>query len=124
VPDPLIPLARSLQASAREVLDRGLTPEVLQHWTDAWTQSTKEREALGDVESAEALALAGAVLGDRGTALTALAPLKSEWLAQYLDALWQLVNRAEEPEWTAPGSLEAVTSGKVGAHGIQEAASR
>jgi hypothetical protein len=26
--------------------------------------------------------------------------------------------------WTAPGSLEAVTSGKVGAHGIQEAASR
>ena len=27
-------------------------------------------------------------------------------------------------QWTAPGSLEAVTSGKVGAHGIQEAASR
>jgi hypothetical protein len=27
-------------------------------------------------------------------------------------------------EWTAPGSLEAVTSGEVGAHGIQEAASR
>jgi transcriptional regulator with XRE-family HTH domain len=26
--------------------------------------------------------------------------------------------------WTAPGSLEAVTSGKVGAHGIQEGASR
>jgi hypothetical protein len=26
--------------------------------------------------------------------------------------------------WTAPGSLEAVTSGKVGAHGIKETASR
>jgi hypothetical protein len=26
--------------------------------------------------------------------------------------------------WTAPGSLEAVTSGKVGVHGVQEAASR
>ena len=26
--------------------------------------------------------------------------------------------------WTAPGSLEAVISGKVGVHGIQEAASR
>jgi hypothetical protein len=25
--------------------------------------------------------------------------------------------------WTAPGSLEAVISGKVGVHGIQEAAS-
>jgi hypothetical protein len=27
-------------------------------------------------------------------------------------------------DWTASGSLEAVTSGKVGVHGIQEAASR
>ena len=26
--------------------------------------------------------------------------------------------------WTAPGSLEAVTSGKVGVHGVQKAASR
>ena len=34
-----------------------------------------------------------------------------------------LIRRSREL-WTAPGSLEAVTSGKVGAHGIQEAASR
>jgi len=37
-----------------------------------------------------------------------------------------LVGGSEEYgyQWSAPGSLEAVTSGKVGAHGIQEAASR
>jgi hypothetical protein len=35
---------------------------------------------------------------------------------------WQ--HAANTAQWSAPGSLEAVTSGKVGAHGIQEAASR
>src|SRR6266568_1862704 len=38
----------------------------------------------------------------------------------YDQAVFQFANGI----WTAPGSLEAVTSGKVGAHGIQEAASR
>lgn len=98
VPDVLVPLACSLQATAREVLDRGLTPKALQRWTDTWTSAAREREALGDADSAEALALTGAVLGDRGTALTGFAPLKSEWLAQYLETLWQLVNQAEEPK--------------------------
>ncbi len=111
VPEPLVSLARSLQATARNVLDRGLTPTALQRWTDAWTNSVKEREALGDAESAEALALAGAVLGDRGTALTGLAPLKSEWLAQYLDALWKLVIEAEEPKTDAePGDAVATAT--------------
>jgi hypothetical protein len=111
VPEPLIDLARALQATAREVLDRGLTPNVLQRWTDIWTNLIKEREALGDAENAEALALAGAVLGDRGTALTGLAPLKSEWLAQYLEALWALVNQAEEPKTDAePGDAVAAAT--------------
>jgi hypothetical protein len=111
VPEPLVPLARSLQATAREVLDRGLTPAALQRWTDTWTNSTRERETFGDAESAEALALAGAVLGDRGTALTGLAPLKSEWLAQYLEALWKLVNQAEEPRTDAePGDAVATAT--------------
>jgi hypothetical protein len=37
---------------------------------------------------------------------------------------WLQQHYGELEFWTAPGSLEAVTSGKVGAHGIQEAASR
>jgi hypothetical protein len=35
-----------------------------------------------------------------------------------------MAGSGETDSWTAPGSLEAVTSGKVGVHGIQEAASR
>jgi hypothetical protein len=104
VPEVLAPLARALQATAREALDRGLTPTALQRWTDTWTRCTREREAADDAENAEAVALAGAVIGDRGAALTGFAPLKSEWLAQYLGALWQLVNQAEEPKTDAdPG---------------------
>ena len=98
VPDALVPLARTLQATARAVLDRGITPPLLARWTDAWTQACADREAARDTESAEALALAGGVRGgDRAAALTALAPLKAEWLAQYHQALWSLLNRAEEP---------------------------
>ena len=111
VPEPLVPLARALQAAAREILDRGLTPTTLQRWTDTWTDAAHEREAAGDAESAEALALAGAVVSDRGTALTGLAPLKSEWLGQYLEALWQLVNQAEEPKSDVdPGDAVATAS--------------
>ena len=111
VAEPLVPLARSLQATAREVLDRGLTPTALERWTDTWTSSTREREAAGDTENAEALALTGAVVGDRGVALTGFAPLKSEWLAQYLQALWQLVNQAEEPETDAdPGDAASTAT--------------
>ena len=111
VPEPLVPLARSLQATAREILDRGLTPTTLQRWADTWTSAASEREAAGDVENAEALALAGAILSDRGTALTGLSPLKSEWLAQYLEALWRLVNQAEEPKTDIdPGDAVATAS--------------
>jgi hypothetical protein len=35
----------------------------------------------------------------------------------------RIVKTRRTATWTAPGSLEAVTSGKVGAHGIEEAAS-
>jgi hypothetical protein len=98
VPEPLVSLARVLQATAREALDRGLTPTALQRWTDTWTQCAREQEAADDAGNAEALALTGAVLGDRGVALTGFAPLKSEWIAQYLEALWQLVTQAEEPK--------------------------
>jgi len=98
VPDALVPLARQLQTTARAVLDRGLDPKPLTSWTAAWTQACTERQSAGDAGVAEALALAGGVRGgDRTAALTGLAPLKAEWLAQYHEALWGLLNRAEEP---------------------------
>jgi hypothetical protein len=112
VPGPLTRLARALQSTARDALDRGLTPAMLAIWTDAWTRGVAEREAANDAGTAEALALAGAVRGDHGTALTGLAPLKAEWLSQYLDTLWHLVNQAEEPNSDVdPGDAVAAAAG-------------
>jgi hypothetical protein len=110
VPAPLTKLARKLQQTARGALDRGLSPHLLTAWADAWTESVADRESAQDTESAEALALAGAIAGESGTALTGLAPLKAEWLAQYLDALWKLVRQAEEPatDSTAGDAVAAV----------------
>jgi Bacterial protein of unknown function (DUF853) len=101
VPDALLPLARKLSGLARAVLDRGLDPRPLLAWTQAWTGACAEHEARGaSGDAAEALALAGAVTGAAGTAaaLTGLAPLKAQWLAQYHQALWWLVDRAERPD--------------------------
>jgi hypothetical protein len=98
VPASLTRIANALRATARDALNRGLTPAPLANWADAWTRSVVEREAVNDTDCAEALALAGGVRGDCGAALTGFAPLKAEWLSQYLDALWKLLNQAEEPK--------------------------
>lgn len=98
VPDILMPLASKLQSTARSLLDTGVNPAVLSTWANVWTVACVERETAGDSAVAEALALAGAVRGgDRAAALTFLSPLKSEWVSQYLDALWRLLQGAEEP---------------------------
>jgi hypothetical protein len=68
-------------------------------------------EAADDTDNAEALALAGAVQGDSGTALTGFAPLKAEWLSQYLSGLWHLLTQAEEPQDDAdPGDAVATAT--------------
>ena len=99
VPAALARLAQTLHDTAEASLEYGLDPKTLTRWTDAWTKACREHELAGDTSVAEALALAGAVRASTGkaTALTPFAPLKAEWLAQYLDALWRLINRAEEP---------------------------
>jgi hypothetical protein len=111
-PAPLVALARTLQATARDALYRGISPPMLQAWADAWTSVVGEREAANDIDSAEALALAGAIRSDNEAALTSFAPLKAEWLAQYLRALWGLVNQAEEPksDWDPGEAVAAATA--------------
>lgn len=98
VPDVLLPLARQLQTLARRSLDSGLDPRALKNWAAHWTKACAARERADDASDAEALALSGAVRGgDKAAALTTFAPMKAEWLAQYLEALWSLVRGAEEP---------------------------
>lgn len=102
VPEALLPVAAHLTAVARAALGHGLDPKLLAGWTGAWAQACQQHEDAADRTHAEALALAGAVTGgDRAAALTGLAPLKAEWLGQYLAALWGLLDRAERPDTEA-----------------------
>ncbi|GAB2983961.1 ATP-binding protein [Actinotalea caeni] len=110
VPADLMPVARALQQIARGSLDRGLEPSALRSWVDTWRAVCAEREAARDSSSAEALALAGAVCGNRAVALTAFAPMKAEWLAQYLDALWSLATPSKGRETTSNSSDNVATS--------------
>ncbi|WP_241520617.1 ATP-binding protein [Mycobacterium paraense] len=95
VPAELTRLARVLQSTAKNALERGLTPSLLNGWTAAWTSAVLQQQAReADSTIAQALTLAGGVLyGETCAALTGIAPVKAEWLAQQLEALWELVDR-------------------------------
>ncbi len=93
VPPPLLPLAHALHTTSRNALERGLSPELLRTWADAWTAEVdKQHDSESDSMIAQALTLAGGVLR-KGVcaALTGFAPMKAEWLAQQLEALWALL---------------------------------
>jgi len=123
VPPALLPLAQQLADTARKLLNRGLEPALLDAWTAAWTAACAASESAGDTSSAEALVLAGAVTGgDRAAALTGLAPMKAEWLAQYVSALWKLLGRADtsdtetKPVAAAAAAVARTTASQHPAH--------
>jgi hypothetical protein len=97
VPAALAHLAANLQHLAADTLEHGLNPEPLGAWALRWEQAVRAEQAGGRAQHAEALALAGAAVSDSACALTALAPLKAEWLGQYLDGLWSML-------WLVQGS--------------------
>lgn len=96
VPPALMSLAHALHTTSRTALERGLSPDLLRSWADAWTaEVNQQHDNEADSSVAQALTLAGGVLhGSRCAALTGLAPMKAEWLAQQLEALWELLTDA------------------------------
>ncbi|MEV0394164.1 ATP-binding protein [Polymorphospora rubra] len=89
----LKPLAHELRELARLSLQEGLSPQPLRRWAASWAATSNDQAPGVEAEAAEALSLAGAVAGRAHcVALTGFAPLKAEWLAQYLDALWSLLD--------------------------------
>ncbi|WP_148613777.1 ATP-binding protein [Nocardioides rubriscoriae] len=110
LPAALLPVARALQKLAQDSLERGLDPTRLREWGAQWTRVCLKMRDAGETDGLEAMAVAGAVLGgDRAAALTPFAPMKAEWLAQYLDSLWRLIAEVEEPSDRAEAG-EAVAS--------------
>ena len=95
----LVDLARSLQGLARSSLERGFDPVALMSWANSWADKCLELETANNKALAESLGLAGALRGEgRSIALTVFAPLKAQWLSQYLESLWGLIRNSEEPE--------------------------
>ena len=104
-------LALKLRATAQGALEGGLTPALLNSWVASWTETAAEMQAAGDEASAGEMALAGAVQSGQIVALSAFAPMKSEWLAQHLDALWALLEAAEDGRYAERGDATLAASG-------------
>ena len=92
-------LAQRLSLLAADALRDGLVPRRLQDWAAGWAEMAESTEALGGGETAEILMLAGCVEGAREDnirtiGMTALAPVKAEWLAALLEAGQMVITQA------------------------------
>ena len=110
VPPALRPLAAQLHLTANSALESGLSPALLSGWAEKWTAAAQQLQAAGNEADAEALALVGAARAGQCAGLTGFAPMKSEWLGQYLEALWKLLSSAEEGKDAEPGDAAAAAA--------------
>lgn len=110
VPSALQSLADGLRATAATILADGLSPEVLTRWVAAWESAVDHERSASRDEHAETLALVGAVNGDDAVALTAFAPMKSEWLGAYLRDLWALIGSVLDSSTGADEPIGATTA--------------
>ena len=113
----LQPVARDLRDRARKALEEGLSPDLLNDWSKTWCAAVAGERAAGRTRAVADLTLAGAIHCGPVIALTAWAPLKAEWLADQLDAVWALLFKAlhgpdetEPLEHTALGAAQATAS--------------
>jgi len=98
VSDATDPLARRLKQLCTDILKDGLSPDRLRIWVTDWTEFVEESHAFDGEAEAEALSTAGCVArtpeqGSIGTAygMSGVAPLKAEWLADYLETARDVV---------------------------------
>lgn len=97
-PEDLGPLVRKLRSTSRDALRDGLQPDRLRSWAGEWAEAVSGASGYSAVRTAEAAGLAGcvegAVPGGRAVGMSPLAPVKSEWLADYLESCWMLLREA------------------------------
>jgi len=113
VPDTLRPMAEGLRKVSRDALHDGLGPERLRRWVSDWTASVAAGRGFRSSRISGEAALAGCLLGFGGGAHPAvgmgpLAPLKAEWLADYLAAARVLVDEAIQAKAAADDTASAL----------------
>ena len=99
------PFARRLMQLCTDILKDGLSPSRLRVWVTEWTEYVEDNRAFAGDADAEALATAGCVARTRSTGsvptsygMSGVAPLKAEWLADYLDSAADLIcERLDQP---------------------------
>lgn len=98
VPRALQDLAAALSRLARDLLRDGLRAERLRTWTSTWHDAVTTARGFSSGRTAEAAGLAGCIvsLQPHAVGMTALAPLKAEWLADYVESSALLVDAALE----------------------------
>ncbi|MEH1130139.1 helicase HerA-like domain-containing protein [Micromonospora sp. CPCC 206061] len=122
VPIQLKPLAHELRELTRMSLQEGLNPQQLRRWSASWTSASNTEGPQGGSATAEVLSLAGGVAGrNHCVGLTGFAPLKAEWLGQYLEALWSLLDAAsgesdDKPVAATAASIARTTASHHPAH--------
>jgi hypothetical protein len=121
-PDQLRELCTRLRFTAGDALRDGLRPERLRRWVEDWTATVEAGRGFRSNRISEAAAVAGCVVGptvgrSRVVGMSPLAPLKAQWLADYLEAAWSALGDAlASPE--APADPAAATSFDVACHAI------
>lgn len=109
-------LGGALRDLARAALRSALSPDSLERWALAWAQAVEGERSARRTEALEELALAGGVAGAGAVGLGAFSPPKSEWLAAYMRALWDLAARAaagagrDEPLEATAGGIQRSTA--------------
>ena len=117
------PLARRLRQLCADILSDGLSPDRLRAWVYEWTECVEDNRAFDGEADAEALSTVGCVTrisegGRHPHGMSGVAPLKAEWLADYIDTATGLVRaRLDDPSDAAPF---AQMSNDVGGQALQE----
>jgi hypothetical protein len=100
-PQALNVLADRMRETAKDILELGYNERVLSSWAADWARAVDavSKERVSDAAILDELSLTGAIrfADEDQVALTHLAPLKSEWLAQRTAAWCELL------EWTLDG---------------------
>lgn len=97
VSDATRPLAQRLRQLCSDILSDGISAARLRTWVADWTEYVEEHRAFDGSVDAESLSTAGCVAGFSGNGLpphgmSGVAPIKAEWLADYVDSAATLVS--------------------------------